>query len=58
MSQNEEPFSVLSSNEECLLSPKTRLGRDLVSDYGCLIDSYLRKIEKENQLRPDHLSNH
>lgn len=58
MSQNEEPLCVLSSNEECLLSPKTRLARGLVSDYGCLIDSYLRKIEKENQLRPDHLSNH
>jgi hypothetical protein len=29
-----------------------------VSDYGCQIDSYLRKIEKENQLKADHLARH
>jgi cyclin B/cyclin A len=32
--------------------------RDLVADYGCKIDSYLRKIEKDSSLKSDHLSNH
>jgi Cyclin, N-terminal domain len=40
------------------LSPRSRLSRALVSDYVCSIDSYLRKIEKESQLKPDHLARH
>lgn len=32
--------------------------RDLSNDYGVLIDSYLRKIEKETQLKASHLKNH
>lgn len=45
--------------EELLaLSPRSRLARGLVSEYGCQIDSYLRKIEKDNQLKADHLARH
>ena len=40
------------------LSPRSRLARELVSDYACSIDSYLRKIEKESQLKADHLAAH
>jgi hypothetical protein len=46
-------------HEELLsLSPRSRLARVLVSDYGCQIDSYLRKIEKDNQVKADHLARH
>ena len=45
-----------STNESILsedlsnLSPKSRMMRELVSDYGCSIDNYLRKQEKENSI--------
>ena len=40
------------------LSHRSRITRSIVSDYACSIDSYLRKIEKDNQLKPDHLARH
>jgi hypothetical protein len=55
-----DELSTSSYHHEDLLalSPRSRLARGLVSDYSCQIDSYLRKIEKDNQLKADHLALH
>jgi hypothetical protein len=54
----EEILSQSSSEFNATLSPRSRLMRELVTDYGVSIDSYLRKIEKDSQLNSDHLKNH
>ena len=48
----------LVSEDHTALSPKSKMMRDLVSDYGLQIDSYLRKFEIENRLSQDHLGPH
>jgi len=53
-----DDLNTSSIHEMPALSPRSRLSRGLVSDYVCSIDSYHRKIEKDSQLKPDHLAHH
>jgi len=57
-SHYEDLLSQSSYDLGATMSPKSRMMRDLVTDYGVSIDNYLRKIEKECKLKSDHLKNH
>jgi hypothetical protein len=48
----------LSSDEHSNLSPRSKLNRELVSDYGRKLESYLKQLEKENSISSDHLAGH
>jgi uncharacterized protein YaiI (UPF0178 family) len=43
---------------EPVLPASVRMNRDLVSDYGVEIESYLRKLEQKSALNQDHLAFH
>lgn len=47
------------SGEDCAkLSPRSKLNKDLASDYGSSIETYLKTLEKQHTLSDNHLGPH